>query len=225
MYTSAAMRRLAVLALLFTACATSTPLAGSRQLVVVTTYSDTSTTGTLRRYEWQSRQWRQAGDAVPVIIGRSGLASAKREGDGKSPAGIFDIGPAFGFAASAPDIRLPYRELTPQTMCVDDSASPAYNQLVERAGVRATWKSAEKMREVPVYKWGAVIDYNPSHTPGAGSCIFLHIAGAGPTAGCTSMKESDLLDLLHWLDPAAHPRIVQLTEAQYAAHRAGWRLP
>jgi D-alanyl-D-alanine dipeptidase len=216
-YTRAAMRRLLIL-LLLAGCTTS------RQLVVVTTLSDTSTTGTLRRYDRHDGRWQQAGAAVPVIVGRTGVAEAKHEGDGKSPAGSFAIGPAFGFAPSAPEIRMPYRALTPRTECVDDTASPFYNRIVER-DASSSWTSSEKMRQVGVYKWGAVIDYNAKRTPGAGSCIFLHIAGSGPTAGCTSLREADLLDLLHWLDPSARPRIVQLTEAEYARRRAAWRLP
>jgi L,D-peptidoglycan transpeptidase YkuD (ErfK/YbiS/YcfS/YnhG family) len=54
-----------------------------------------------------------------------------------------------------------------------------------------------------------VIEYNMSPAvPGAGSGIFLHVSTTGPTAGCVSLSESDLLQVLRWLDPSQHPRIV-----------------
>jgi L,D-peptidoglycan transpeptidase YkuD (ErfK/YbiS/YcfS/YnhG family) len=41
-----------------------------------------------------------------------------------------------------------------------------------------------------------------------GSAIFLHVTGAGSTAGCVSIPQANLVTVLRWLDPAQHPRIV-----------------
>src|SRR4051794_23188175 len=48
----------------------------SQQLVVVTTPSWTSTSGTMQRFERASRvsDWRKTSDAVPVVVGRTGIA-------------------------------------------------------------------------------------------------------------------------------------------------------
>ena len=42
---------------------------------------------------------------------------------------------------------------------------------------------------------------------GQGSAIFLHVAGRGATAGCISLPEGELLQVLRWLDPAHTPEI------------------
>jgi D-alanyl-D-alanine dipeptidase len=215
------MRRL-VLALLFvTACASP------RQLVVVTTPDWSSVDGTLRMYARSGDSWHQVGEDVPVVVGRRGLAplGEKKEGDGRSPSGVLPIGPAFGFAPAS-DFRLAYRPLRDTTECVDDPSSRFYNAIVER-DADADWTSSEKMRRVEQYRLGAVIQHNPKGQPGKGSCIFFHIwsAPGHGTAGCTAMPEPALARLLAWLDPAAHPRLVQLPVAEYDRRRVGWGLP
>lgn len=183
--------------------------------------------GTLRRYERAASSWRQVGADVPVVVGRSGLApmGEKKEGDGRAPSGRFAIGPAFGFAPSA-DVRLAYRPLLDTTECVDDVNSRFYNAIVER-DADADWNSSEKMRRIEQYALGAVVQYNAKGQPGKGSCIFLHIwsSASHGTAGCTAMAEPDLAGLLAWLDPAAHPRLVQLPLADYERMKAEWGLP
>lgn len=224
---------------------TPAPLLRSRQLVLVTTSDWDAVPGTLRRFERKRAGgvWTQVGTAVPVAVGRSGLgwgdglvdtsAAAgpqKREGDGKAPAGLFALGPAFGFAPErAAWLRFSYLPLTPSVECVDDTASRRYNLIVDRSTVGAVdWNSSERMRSVDGYRWGLVVKHNAQPpVAGQGSCIFLHIwAGPGKgTAGCTALEETNLTELLRWLDPKRSPLLVQLTEAEYARLRAAWRLP
>jgi D-alanyl-D-alanine dipeptidase len=220
------MRRLLLGVLLFVACTTTTgPLGRSRQLIVVITPDWTATSGTLQRYERDAHAWRTVGTPVPVVVGRSGLASEKREGDGKAPAGIFTLGTAFGFAVTAPT-RLAYRQLDESTECVDDASSRFYNQIVERTPA-SDWTSGEKMRSIAQYRWGIVLNHNVPATAGAGSCIFLHVwtGPASTTAGCTAMASEDLETILRWLDPTMSPRVVQLTRGEYERRRMSWKLP
>jgi zinc D-Ala-D-Ala dipeptidase len=217
----------------------------AEQLVVVTTPSWTSTTGTMRRLERSTptSEWRSVDAPIPVVVGRTGIAwgvgfdeiSAedphKNEGDGKAPAGVFALDTAFGFAPrdSMRDVKLPYVQLLPTSDCVDDTASIHYNTVVDRARVpRVDWNSAEHMREVPQYKIGVIVGYNASPPAKArGSCIFLHIWN-GPdshTAGCTAFDEAKLRDVIAWLDPKRRPLLVQLTAPSYSALRADWKLP
>lgn len=221
-------------------------LAHARQLVLVVTPAWDSTTGVLRRYT-RARvhdPWRAAGDAIPIVVGRTGLAwgtgyadarqpdgPRKREGDGRSPAGAFPLSTAFGFAPrdSMRWVQLPYVPLVATTDCVDDTTSTRYNTLADRATVtRVDWRSAEHMRTVGQYRIGVVVAYNVSPPRrGAGSCIFLHI-WAGPrstTVGCTAMDEQALAGLIAWLDPKRRPVLVQLPAAAYARLRNGWALP
>ncbi|MBV8857285.1 MAG: hypothetical protein JOZ96_01360 [Acidobacteria bacterium] len=225
---------------------TPAPLARSRQLILVTTRGWDDVPGVLRRFERKGTggAWAQVGRDVPVAVGRNGLGwgaglvetgaeagPQKKEGDGKAPAGLFALGPAFGFAPreEAAWLRVPYTPLTPAVECVDDTASRSYNRIVLRdAAGGADWNSSERMRSVEGYRWGLVVRHNAAPTVvGRGSCIFLHVwAGPGHgTAGCTAMGEENLTELLRWLDPKKSPLLVQLTEAEYARLRAAWRLP
>ena len=222
------------------------PLAGATQLLVVTTDDWGATSGEMRRFvrDDARSQWRSDGGVVPIVVGRTGLAWGvgfdrfaegaephKYEGDGKSPAGIFPLGTAFGFAPadSVPWVRLPWLQLVPTTECVDDTASAHYTGVVDRGAVtRVDWRSSERMRGIGVYRLGAVVAYNESPpTRGRGSCVFLHIWG-GPrshTAGCTAMDAGELETLMAWLDPNARPVVVQVPVRVYERMLIDWGLP
>jgi L,D-peptidoglycan transpeptidase YkuD (ErfK/YbiS/YcfS/YnhG family) len=220
-----------------------THLSNATQLLVVTTPGWDSTTGQLRRYVRNDTNapWQRTGDVIPIVVGKTGLAWGvgfdgevgphKKEGDGRSPAGIFPIGKAFGFAPadSMRSVRLGYVQLTPSIECVDDTASVHYNTVVDRNEVQPVdWHSSERMRRVSQYRLGFVVDYNSAPAVKArGSCIFFHIWG-GPqstTVGCTAMEAGELEKLLVWLDPRARPVVVQLTSLEYGRARAVWKLP
>jgi D-alanyl-D-alanine dipeptidase len=226
------------------------PLADATQLVVVTTPGWNSTTGELRRFVrdgFRSR-WRRAGGVVPIVVGRTGLAwgvgfdgladpglptagPRKREGDGRSPAGVFPLDRAFGFppAGSMRWVRLPYLPLTPSSECVDDTSSVHYNAVVDREAVpRVDWRSAERMRQIEGYRLGVIVGYNAAPPVRArGSCIFFHVwAGPrSPTTGCTALDEAELRRLVAWLDPRARPVVVQVPVAVYSRVRGEWGLP
>jgi D-alanyl-D-alanine dipeptidase len=225
--------------------APANPTASSRQIVVVTTPAWDATSGTMRRFARRttSSAWTAVGEPVAVVIGRTGLAlglgfeelertrPAKREGDGKSPAGIFPLDTVFGFAPreSARAIRLPYAQLTEGSDCVDDTASSHYNTIVDKLRIgRVDWASAEHMRQIAQYEQGVVVGYNaPRPEHGGGSCIFLHI-WSGPTshtAGCTAMDAGELSRTVQWLDRSRRPMLVQFTADMYEQVRRGWRLP
>ncbi len=217
----------------------------SAQLVVVTTPSWDSTTGSLWRFSRADGGWHLEDGPIPIVVGRTGLAwgrdfehvsthaadPIKHEGDGRSPAGIFPLDTAFGFgpASELPALKLPYVQLEPSTECVDDTASVHYNTVVDRNAVSAIdWSSAEHMRRIDQYRIGVIVSYNAAPpTRGRGSCIFLHIWD-GPrstTAGCTAMDAGKLRETMLWLDRAKKPMLVQLTAGEYARFRDAWRLP
>ncbi|HYJ06733.1 MAG TPA: L,D-transpeptidase family protein [Chthoniobacterales bacterium] len=229
-----------------TAHAAANPLRRSRQCIVVVSSNWNSTTGVLRAFERADAggAWRARGAEVPVVLGKKGLGwgrgvvnadpepkPRKIEGDNKAPAGVFHLGTAFGYAPaeSAASMKLPYLPLTKNIEGVDDPRSRYYNQLVDCTKVpRVDWRSSEKMRrDDHLYKWGLVVDHNPTAIPGAGSLIFFHIwkNSSSPTAGCTAMPEKDLVKLIRWLDPAARPILVQMPRDHYAVFRSKFGLP
>ncbi len=222
------------------------PLRHSQQCLVVVAPAWNSKTALLRAFERTSPagDWKMEGNALPVVLGKNGLGwglglvdaqrlagPRKIEGDNKVPAGIFRLGPAFGYspARSASWIKLHYVSLTKTTEGVDDPRSHYYNQLVDRSKVaRVDWRTSEQMRRADdLYKWGVFVAHNPKAAPGAGSCIFLHIwkNPSTPTIGCTAMAERDLVRLLRWLDPETEPVLVQMPRTDYQSFQSELRLP
>lgn len=191
----------------------------SLQLLWVTTKDENTHTGFMQRYERKApgQKWVPVGEPIAIVTGRNGLALAKKEGDQRSPIGVFKIGPAFGYSAS-PDIKLhlPYMMLSENTFCVDDQSSRFYNKIIDTSKIaQHDWNSGEQMRENPHYLMGAVIQYNSKPIkPGAGSCIFLHIWENPQTAtsGCIATDKENLETVLKWLNPKKNPAIGIHTE-------------
>jgi L,D-peptidoglycan transpeptidase YkuD (ErfK/YbiS/YcfS/YnhG family) len=167
---------------------------------------------------------------APMRAMRSPGDPIKRESDHKSPAGIFRLGDAFGYAPQEPDGWRPhYLPITPATQCVDDPQSQFYNRILDTSTATADWKSAEHMRDAgEAYRWGIVIDHNPAPAQRqGGSCVFMHVwGGAGiGTEGCTAMSESQVKEILLWLNPQANPLIVQIPLPQYRRTARSLHLP
>src|SRR2546423_7117010 len=91
--------------------AATDPLRRSRQCLVVVAPDWNARTGILRAFERSASRsaWQLHGSAIPVVLGKKGLAwgrgfvdfngaARKVEGDNKAPAGIFRPGPAFGYS-------------------------------------------------------------------------------------------------------------------------------
>jgi D-alanyl-D-alanine dipeptidase len=224
----------------------SKALAESRQLILVTAGGWDAVDGEMRRYERDSinDQWKTSGEKIPVVVGRNGMAwgqglhggavgegPVKQEGDGRSPAGVFSLGSAFGYAPPerAGEVKLPYVQAVATLECVDDPQSTHYNRIVDRARVEnPDWKSSERMRrDDDQYRWGVVVDHNAKGAPRCGSCIFMHIwetPGKG-TAGCTAMSSSSMEYLSRWLDAKKRPILVQLPQTEFERLREAWGLP
>jgi len=216
------------------------------QLLIVISPSWDTIEGTLYRYERSSAQesWESVGSPIAIVLGKTGMAwgrglhtlsdvhgKVKKEGDGKSPAGVFTLGSAFGdephriFAQ-----KIPFLPITEDLECVDDPDSLYYNQFVTAASPRERdWKSSEKMQEIgPLYAIGLVIDHNTAPIErGMGSAVFMHIwrNAASGTGGCTAMAEEDLNELISWLDAEKHPLLVQLPLIEYDQKKDLWKLP
>lgn len=225
------------------------PLHGARQLVLVSTAGWDANQGTLHRYERsdEAAAWHEVA-AFPVSIGRNGSAwgtglhtatdlddgPRKREGDGRSAAGAFALGTAFGYADQAAS-GLPYAQMQSSSWCMDVPDSPLYNRIVDadQVGPAAVAGSTEPMRldlhknGDPRYRLGFVIENNPGHVPQAGSCIFAHLwrTPGETTAGCTAMADADMEAMLAWLDADKAPRFVLLPEAERQRLATAWDLP
>ncbi|MGN7455685.1 L,D-transpeptidase family protein [Paenibacillus pasadenensis] len=182
---------------------------GSSQVVVIDAAGPDSFRASFSFYERQDGKWLRTLGKAPAVVGRSGIGKMK-EGDGRTPSGLYPLGKAFGSAGKPPGLRLPYTKTDGSDFWVDDPASPDYNRWIRsETGPKAEWASFERLRQ-PLYRYAVVIGYNEQPVvPGKGSAIFLHLwRGADqPTAGCVALSESALLKLLARLDAARKPVI------------------
>jgi L,D-peptidoglycan transpeptidase YkuD (ErfK/YbiS/YcfS/YnhG family) len=221
------------------------PMGGKTQLVTVVTEGWDRFRATLQRYERSAhKKWEPVGPTIDAVIGREGYAwgrglhgdgaptgatgPVKREGDGRSPAGVFGIGSAYGYEADRPDLSLPYVQALEDLRCVDDPGSAHYNQIVSTSETSVDWHSAEHMlREDELYALAIVVEHNTETTrPSAGSCIFLHL-WKGPDvgmSGCTAISMSALDELAVWLKPDAAV-LVALPRTEYTSFATRWGLP
>lgn len=170
--------------------------------------------------EREGTWWKMPSPPMPAAIGRNGFAGPgkKKEGDGKTPSGIYPLEFAFGYSPKI-DSKMPYRQALEHDVWVDDPLSPDYNQWMEKD--RTTAASFEELRRRDhLYKYGLVIGYNRNPVvKGLGSAIFVHLwkKPGEATSGCVALSEKDMLRILDWLDPGKEPLIVLGTERTIAA--------
>jgi L,D-peptidoglycan transpeptidase YkuD (ErfK/YbiS/YcfS/YnhG family) len=199
----------------------TTQIGESEQLIFATNRDASSFRVTIHVLERSKGIWHPVFPMFAGSIGVKGFAAigSKREGDGKSPSGIFPLGIAFGYDPSVAT-RMPYRQATDDDFWVDDVNSEDYNKWVKGKPSAASW---EKMRrDDDQYKYGVVIEYNTNPiVKGEGSAIFLHVwKGGESTAGCVSMPEEMVVRILEWLDPVKKPLIIIGTESELDALRS-----
>ena len=147
----------------------------------------------------RTRGWLEYGHfRWPCALGRFGSRAIKREGDGATPGGIFEVRRVYyrpdrqrRFASALPSIPL----RADMGWC-DDPADGNYNRPVP-------WPyaaSAEKLwRPDHLYDLIVVLSHNEQpRVRGGGSAIFMHVARPGylPTQGCIALRPEHLRRLL-----------------------------
>ena len=184
-------------------------IAGATRLMLVRSPDLASLSAQVQLYERPSgKRWRSVGAPKPAVLGKNGMAWSfaheglaegaplKREGDRRTPAGVFALGKPFGFAESDMAGYVPLR--LGEHYCVDDPASPHYNAVVTKAA--AAGASGEDMAAMPLYRRGLFVDYPTSREAKGGSCIFVHSwrSKSSGTAGCVALGEADVEALQRW---------------------------
>lgn len=138
---------------------------------------------------------------APVLIGKNGLALKKREGDMKTPIGIFTPRFSFGVKSDVASL-LDYIKITSEHYLVDDPESKYYNRLVNVNNVTPDWKSAEHLIDYNTeYAYALDIGYNKNCKKGRGSAVFLHCIGQKSfTAGCIAAPKEAIQICIEKLD-------------------------
>jgi L,D-peptidoglycan transpeptidase YkuD (ErfK/YbiS/YcfS/YnhG family) len=162
-------------------------------------------------------RWRLAAGphGLPAVfrsaIGPNGFGK-QREGDGRTPSGVYRIVVTTSTDDAAPG-RMPWRRRLP-TSVVSEVPGPDYNTWLELPQVSTG--------DRPAMRYGFLVDYNnprltpghgPAPVPGAGSGIFFHTSAPGhefdPSSGCVRVGDPDQMRWIdQWLDPTADPRVV-----------------
>ena len=129
---------------------------------------------------------------------KNGLTKKKREGDNKTPKGIFKIGKLYfrKDRLKKPITALKCTSINNSMGWCDDVNHPAkYNRLIR---VNRKIKHEKLNRKDHKYDLLIPINYNSKNpVTGNGSCIFIHLTkNYKPTAGCIALKKKDFLILL-----------------------------
>lgn len=243
-HVAAAAATLAALVAMSSARAAAVP-DDCTQLVVAIAPDWNSIHGHARMFEraGPGAEWTPKGAAFPVLFGKNGVAWGtgiagqdehglrKKERDGRAPAGIFRIGQVYGYEPKLPaGGDYPYRQVTEADIWSDDPRSPNYNRhvVIDPKNPPDNY-SHEKMRSGDfAYHWLVDIRHNSDPpVPGDGSAIFFHIRRGvnRPTAGCTTMEESQLVKMIAWLRTSHHPCYALLPQEEYAKRCQSWHLP
>ncbi len=144
-------------------------------------------------------------------IGKGGICQPdqKREGDGRSPLGIWPMRRVFYRAdrLARPQTGLPCVALRPHDGWCDAADHRLYNRLITRpfaASHEQLW------RDDHVYDIIVELGYNDDPVrAGRGSAIFLHLAKPdySPTEGCVAIAQDDMLKVLKQAGPGSHLKI------------------
>lgn len=151
-----------------------------------------------------------AGRVLRCALGRSGIGSIKREGDGKTPVGSFKLLSLYRrsdrncFVTS----RLSSQCTPPQLGWCDAVGDRNYNRPV-RLPYPASCETMQ--RQDHLYDYCIVMDHNITRHMGVGgSAIFFHLAHDDyrPTEGCVAIARTDM----EWLLPQIGPETVLVIE-------------
>lgn len=141
------------------------------------------------------RGLRFQGRTYPCTIGKTGVTSRKREGDGATPRGTHRI---VGMLYRPDRLARPASwalPIGPRDLWSDDVSDENYNMMV-----RAPYPhSHEKLRRGdPLYDLILLTDWNwPYAVKGRGSAIFVHQyrRPGYPTEGCIALSRKNLRDI------------------------------
>lgn len=131
-------------------------------------------------------------------LGRSGRRTIKREGDGATPIGLWQLEEVLYRAdrIMRPRTGLPVRPIAPSDGWCDATGDRNYNRAVRHpypASAEHLWRGDG------LYDIVVVLSHNRRpRVQGGGSAIFMHVAtdDFGPTAGCIALGRQHLLRLL-----------------------------
>jgi L,D-peptidoglycan transpeptidase YkuD (ErfK/YbiS/YcfS/YnhG family) len=186
------------------------------QVITVTAPSTNTSNATLQAWtKTAAGTWVKHGGSIGAHVGRDGLTNSMSEFVSETPMGSFTLTQAFG-RLSNPGTSLPYFKTDAADWWISQNG-PLYNTHQRcsptcSGGLNPVAPSEHLYYEDPYYNYAVVIDYNTRNAgpvvKNAGSAVFLHVTDGGPTAGCVAIPVQELVSIMKWLTPSAHPRIL-----------------
>ncbi len=143
-------------------------------------------------------------------VGKNGFTNNKKEGDKKTPKGIFEIGHLYfrKDRIEKPQTLLKCVEIKKEMgWCDDVNFSKIYNKLIKTS---SKIKHEKLKRKDNKYDLLIPIKYNfKKPITGKGSCIFIHLTNNyKPTNGCIALKQKDFLIMLRLVSKKSKIKII-----------------
>jgi L,D-peptidoglycan transpeptidase YkuD (ErfK/YbiS/YcfS/YnhG family) len=142
-------------------------------------------------------------------IGIKGSTKYKREGDKKTPKGVFSIENIYYRKDRKKKPITPINCVAIRSnmgWCNDSRFPKIYNKLFD---IKKKIKHEKLLRKDYKYDYILPIKYNfKKPVPKLGSCIFIHLTkNFKPTAGCIALKEKDFLILIRIINKSTKIKI------------------
>jgi L,D-peptidoglycan transpeptidase YkuD (ErfK/YbiS/YcfS/YnhG family) len=136
--------------------------------------------------------------SFPCILGKNGKTMRKREGDGKSPIGKWQLEQIF---YRADKMVRPHSSVRTRNLRADDGWCDAKGHGQYNRFVKLPFKASHETLKRQDCAYDIVISTNHNKIPrkqNGGSAIFLHVinAGAKGTEGCVALSEKHLRMIL-----------------------------
>lgn len=173
----------------------------AEQLFVAAGVGDTTVYVSMHQKD-QNGNWKEI-MTTPGYMGKNGLGKTK-EGDGKTPVGVFRFTKAFGIADD-PGCSMPYQKVTEDDYWSSDKREGFhYNEMVSIKDFPDldTDDSEHIIDYTDHYQYCLNIGYNEEGEPGKGSGIFLHCFGPSKpyTRGCITLPKEQMRKVMQNVD-------------------------
>lgn len=169
------------------------------QVLITLAGSRTSDTGELNVYtKGDDGAWKTVYAGIRAKYGMNGLYKEK-EGDSKTPVGVFKMNTPFGIADSVEGFPDNYIKVDPDMYWNGDSASDRYNKLVNAKEYTAFDCSASEhlINYSGYYDYCIDTGYNYEGKPYLGSAIFLHcVINDEHTHGCIAIPKEYMTEIM-----------------------------
>ena len=137
---------------------------------------------------------------LKCCVGKNGLDYKKKEGDYKTPKGIFKLNKLYFREDRLGKVKCKIKKkvITKKMAWCDDPNHRKYN---EEITISKKMRKENLYRKDHKYDYIITINHNHKKIPYKGSAIFIHLTNDyKPTAGCVALKKKDFEILLKIID-------------------------